>query len=321
MFAAQVLDQFPPELRKPVTDLYVWIRNDVEIFRKDFDRLGTLLGELGEIQKRTEIKIGELTEAQTRTEIKIEELAEAQKRTEVRLETLSGKVEELAEAQKRTEVRLETLSGKVEELAEAQKRTEVRLETLSGKVEELAEAQKRTEVKVEELAEAQKRTEVRLETLSGKVEELAEAQKRTEVKVEELAEAQKKTEIRMEKGFQDLKDSIAALGSRWGIMSEETFRSTIKGILEKTGYTVDRGFFGGREIDLVIRNGEHILLEITSSFRKSDIAKILSSAEDYQLQTNICPILMVAAIYIHPAVMRELIEAPRRIELFTYAPS
>ncbi len=300
MFAAQVLDQFPPELRKPVTDLYVWIRNDVEIFRKDFDRLGTLLGELGEIQKRTEIKIGELTEAQTRTEIKIEELAEAQKRTEVRLETLSGKVEELAEAQKRTEVRLETLSGKVEELAEAQKRTEV---------------------KVEELAEAQKRTEVRLETLSGKVEELAEAQKRTEVKVEELAEAQKKTEIRMEKGFQDLKDSIAALGSRWGIMSEETFRSTIKGILEKTGYTVDRGFFGGREIDLVIRNGEHILLEITSSFRKSDIAKILSSAEDYQLQTNICPILMVAAIYIHPAVMRELIEAPRRIELFTYAPS
>ena len=125
----------------------------------------------------------------------------------------------------------------------------------------------------------------------------------------------------MEKGFQDLKDSIAALGSRWGIMSEETFRSTIKGILEKTGYTVDRGFFGGREIDLVIRNGEHILLEITSSFRKSDIAKILSSAEDYQLQTNICPILMVAAIYIHPAVMRELIEAPRRIELFTYAPS
>ncbi len=58
------------------------------------------------------------------------------------------------------------------------------------------------------------------------VQELAEAQKRTEIKVEELAEA-------MQKGFERSQNQISALGSRWGIMNEETFRNTIESYLEE----------------------------------------------------------------------------------------
>ncbi|MBF0101932.1 MAG: DUF3782 domain-containing protein, partial [Desulfobacterales bacterium] len=66
--------------------------------------------------------------------------------------------------------------------------------------------------------------------LTATVKELAEAQKRTEVRVEELAEAQKRTEIKMDQGFEYLKNQISALGSRWGIYNEGTFRATIQGV-------------------------------------------------------------------------------------------
>jgi hypothetical protein len=181
---------------------------------------------------------------------------------------------------------------------------------LKAIVKELADAQKRTGTRMEELAEAQKRTEIH-------VEELADAQKRTEIRMEELTEAQKQTETTMSKGFKEIRDSISAIGSRWGIMAEDTFRNTIDELLKSAGYTVSCGMYGSREVDIVIRNGEHILLEITSSMKKTDIKKYIASAEDYEKKTGVCPRIMVAAIYISPVVMREIVDAPRKIEIFS----
>jgi len=161
-------------------------------------------------------------------------------------------------------------------------------------------------------------------SLGGSLQDLAEAQKRTEIKVEELAEAQKRTEIKVEelaetmhKGFQRIQDQISALGSRWGIMNEETFRNTIEGLLASTGYSVSKGYFGEREVDLVIKNGEHILLEITSSCKRSDIDKFIASADDYERKTGKAPRIFVSAIYIGQKAMRALTSAPRKIELFS----
>ena len=224
----------------------------------------------------------ELAQAQRRTEQRVEELAEAQRCTEQR-------VEELAEAQRRTEQR-------VEELAEAQRRTEQR-------VEELAEAQRRTEQMVYELAEAQKKTEARLDRLEQRVEELAEGQKRLEETVQT--------------GFKKVSKQISALGSRWGIKNEAMLRKTISSLAKEFGYSVSKGFYGNREVDIIIHNGIHILLEVTSSALKKDVKNLNLSAEDYQKKHNIEPRLVLAAVYISPTVMREITESPRRIEVFS----
>jgi hypothetical protein len=147
--------------------------------------------------------------------------------------------------------------------------------------------------------------------LKGIVAELAESQQRTENRVEELAYA-------MERGFKSVRDSISALGSRWGIMSEETFGKAVRGVLEETGYTVERGYYGGREVDVVIRNGSRIILELTSAFKADDIPKIIASAEDYERRNGTGVSIMVAAIFIPPMAMRALLDAPRKIDLFTY---
>ena len=75
--------------------------------------------------------------------------------------------------------------------------------------------------------------------------------------------------------------SIGALGARWGLYSEASFRNGLKAILEDTfgvsvqryeGYD-DQGMVFGRpdqvELDVIIANGTVILCDIKSSIDKA----------------------------------------------------
>jgi hypothetical protein len=199
-------------------------------------------------------------------------------------------VQDLAQAQARTETRVTRVETLLEELAQAQAKTETRVTRVEILLEELAKAQKRTEDRVEELAKAQKRTEDR-------VEELAKAQKRTEDRVEELAKAQKNTEI----ALQGLMREVGTIGSRWGIFVEETFRTSMKGLLEKEfKANVQELLIGEYQVDLLIKDGSHILVEITSSTSKRDINNLLSAARLYKQRENIDPKLIIVTAYISP---------------------
>lgn len=211
---------------------------------------------------------------------------------------LSQTVMRLADAQMNTEYKIKELAGEVGTLAE--------------KVKDLAVAQARTEQRLEELAAAQTRTEQRLEELAAAVKELAAAQMRTDQHVDSL-------EKRMEAGFKSLSDQIAALGSRWGIYNEGTFRATIQGILAKmAGVTIKEGFYGDRQVDVVIRDGEHILLEITSRMHAKDIDNLYRSADDYYRREGVRPKMMVATSYISPKLMQKIMGLERPLEIFSY---
>lgn len=193
-------------------------------------------------------------------------------------------------------------------------------------IQELTVSQTHTEEKVQRLVEAQEKTDKKLETLTDGLQRLAEAQEKTEKSVQRLAETQEKTdkrvqrlEDRMETGFKSLSDQIAALGSRWGIYNEGTFRSTIHGILkDMEGIRVEEGEYGNRQVDVIIRNGEHVMLEITSRMHSKDIGKLYRSADDYRNQTGISPKLMVATSYVSPRLMQTIMGLERPIEIFSY---
>ncbi|MCB1144657.1 MAG: DUF3782 domain-containing protein [Leptospiraceae bacterium] len=133
----------------------------------------------------------------------------------------------------------------------------------------------------------------------------------------ELAEAIDTFNITMREGFRKVHDQIYLLESRWGIQDVDTFRNKVLTFMKKAKYQVSRGYYGGREVDLVIRNGEHILLEVTSSAVKKDVEKLNRSAEDYFQKHGIEPKLMLAAVYVPPYVMREITDSPRPIEIFS----
>ena len=87
---------------------------------------------------------------------------------------------------------------------------------------------------------------------------------------------------------------IGALGARWGIQTEESFRSGLKGILEDF-FNVevvhvleydDEGMVFGRpdqiELDLIIKNGLLIIAELKSSMSKSDMYAFARKVEFYK---------------------------------------
>jgi len=88
--------------------------------------------------------------------------------------------------------------------------------------------------------------------------------------------------------------AVGALGSRWGIYSEESFRNGLKGILQKSfGVEVlnyndydDRGEIFGRpeqiELDILIKNGRLIICELKSSISKSDMYMFEKKARFYE---------------------------------------
>jgi hypothetical protein len=88
--------------------------------------------------------------------------------------------------------------------------------------------------------------------------------------------------------------TIGALGSRWGLYSEASFRNALKAILEESfGVQVlnltdfdESGEVFGRpdqvELDIIIKNGDVILCEIKSYMSKADIYSFDRKVAFYQ---------------------------------------
>jgi len=200
---------------------------------------------------------------------------------------------------------VERLAQAQEEFTVVQKQTEQRLDRLTQAQEELTVAQKQTEQRLDRLAQAQERTEQR-------VEQLATAQEKTERTVQKLTDAVYHLDQSMEKRFKEL-------GSRWGPHNEAAFRGTIRRIFRDIGgVTVKKGSYGGREVDVVIQNSEHILLEVTARMHKKDIRKLYASADDYREKEGVEPTLMVATGYVSPTLMQKIVGLERPIEIFSY---
>ncbi|NJO16966.1 MAG: DUF3782 domain-containing protein [Thioploca sp.] len=89
--------------------------------------------------------------------------------------------------------------------------------------------------------------------------------------------------------------TLGALGTRWGLHSEDTFRNAISGILQEfpSGVEVihvnefdDTGEVFGRpdqiELDLIIRNGQLLIVEIKSSMSRGDMYLFERKARFYE---------------------------------------
>ena len=89
--------------------------------------------------------------------------------------------------------------------------------------------------------------------------------------------------------------TLGALGARWGLHSEETFRNAVSGILQEfpSGVEVihvnefdDSGEVFGRpdqiELDLIIRNGQLLIAAIKSSMSRADMYLFERKARFYE---------------------------------------
>jgi hypothetical protein len=138
----------------------------------------------------------------------------------------------------------------------------------------------------------------------------------------------------MLKSIQDVNrkfdSTLGALGARWGLYSEQSFRNALKGILEETAHVQvlnisdydDQGEVFGRpdqvELDVVIQDGLLIVCEIKSSMSKSEMYTFERKARFYEKRHN-----RKAARLI---VISPMVDAPARavaerlgIQVYSYA--
>ena len=193
------------------------------------------------------------------------------------------------------------------EMTELRKETnELRKETIRLREEMLRlreDFNKRFEAHEREMAELRKETTKLHEELARLREDF---NKRFEAHEREMIKLRED----FNKGMMKLKITVNALGARWGIMSEETFRNALRGILEKRFNVKIKKWEAYDEkgivfnipsiidIDVAIINKIDTLIEIKSHVRKSDVATLLRKAELYKEITGKEPKLIIVTPFI-----------------------
>jgi len=267
----------------------------------------------------------------------VNELTKLAKAHEERLARLESAVEELTRAIKaheerlaKVEDRLSRVEAAIEELTRAIKahedrltRVEDRLTRLENAVEELTKAVKEQSRAIEELAKIVKSHE---ERLAGVEERLA----RLENAVMELTKAVRSHEdrlARVEDAIKAFDRRLMALGARWGVESEEAFRNAMRGVVEgilgvatvgKWVYFDKDGVVYGHpsqvEVDVAIRDGTHILIEIKASASSGDALEFSRVGKLYETITGIKPRL----ILVTPFIDDRGLEAARKLGIEVY---
>jgi hypothetical protein len=159
------------------------------------------------------------------------------------------------------------------------------------------------------------------------LEEILKRLDRHEAELVRLREDMNKLREDMIRGFELVESHISALGARWGIMAESTFRESLRGLLEKElGYRVEKwtvfdeagrvyGYPSVVDVDVTVSDGKLILIEVSSHIKASDITTFRRKAELYTEKTGKRPDkLVVVTPYIDDTAQK----AAKELEIEVY---
>jgi hypothetical protein len=149
----------------------------------------------------------------------------------------------------------------------------------------------------------------RLDEHGKAIKELQEAIKKQGEAIRELQEAVKGLQEavkNLQEAVRDLSVRVNAIGVRYGVVTEEAFRSSIKYLVEdllklykveKWVYYDSEGLVYGRpsvvEVDVFIRDREHILVEYKAHADKSDVVELSNIGRLYERVTGVKPRLLL----------------------------
>ncbi|MHA1676908.1 MAG: PD-(D/E)XK nuclease family protein [Candidatus Njordarchaeales archaeon] len=131
-----------------------------------------------------------------------------------------------------------------------------------------------------------------------------------EKRMEEMRADFNKRMESFEKRMEAFDIKLSSLGARWGLYSEESIRNAFRGLLEEffdakvsRWETYDEngivyGYPSMIEGNVVIKDNKHILIEIKSHVRKSDVAELLRISEVYEKVEGVKPELAIVTPFI-----------------------
>ncbi|WP_069807626.1 PD-(D/E)XK nuclease family protein [Vulcanisaeta thermophila] len=189
-------------------------------------------------------------------------------------------------------------------LQEQVKSLDTRFIALQEQVRSLQEQVKSLQEQFIALQEQVKALQAQFVTLQEQVKSLQEQVRTLQAQFVSL-EAQVNEHT---KAIRELAIRINALGTRWGVVTEEAFRDSIKYLVEdllKT-YKVSKWVYYDAEgivygypslvdVDVLIRDTEHILVEFKSYVDRADVTELYRIGQLYEKANGIKPRLLMVA--------------------------
>ena len=246
-----------------------------------------------------------------------QELLERFSRIEERQQKLEERFARIEERQQELEKRFAQLEERYQRLEERYQELEERFAKLEERFAQLEERFAKLEERVAKLEERFAQLEERFAKLEERFAQLEERVTRLEERVTGL-------ERRMDE-FEVLLKTVA---HRFGVLSEEAFREAMKGILEEYfGATAEHwttydeeGYVYGHpsevEVDVVIKDGVHILVEVKSRVDTGDVLELSRIGELYQKKTGYRPQLVIIGGFVSEKARKKA--GPLGIRIYSY---
>ena len=143
-------------------------------------------------------------------------------------------------------------------------------------------------------------------------------------KLQEQVAKQGEAILALQRSHEKLAASITALGYRYGIYTEDVFRDAIKYLIEDLlkAYEVRRwtyydnegvvfGYPSVIDVDVLIRDNEHILIEYKASIDRGDIAELAREGILYERVNKVKPKLLIVG----PVVRRRALELAKALNI------
>jgi len=144
------------------------------------------------------------------------------------------------------------------------------------------------------------------------------------VKLQEQVAKQGEAILALQRSHEKLAASITALGYRYGIYTEDVFRDAIKYLIEDLlkAYEVRRwtyydnegvvfGYPSVIDVDVLIRDNEHILIEYKASIDRGDIAELAREGILYERVNKVKPKLLIVG----PVVRKKALELAKALNI------
>jgi len=246
------------------------------------------------------------------------EILERLTKLEERLAKLEERFARLEEEFKKLYERQLKLEERQQKLEERQQRLEERFAELERRFIELEKRFVELEKRFVELAERQQKLEERLARLEERFARLEERFAKLEERQQKLEERIIKLEERQQRLEEELRNTrrvVIAIAHRFGVISEKAFRHAMRYVVEevfgvarveKWVYRDREGFVYGYpsiiEVDLIVRDKEHVLVEVKSRVSKADIAELYKIGKLYERIEGVKPRLAIVSGLVDPEV-------------------
>jgi len=137
--------------------------------------------------------------------------------------------------------------------------------------------------------------------------------------------------VKVKERLESLHRAVITIGNRFGVLADYAFREALKGILKKYfGAEAKRWSYYDREgvvygyesmvdVDVVIKDREHILIEVKSRAVPGDVIELVNIGRLYEKVVGVKPRLAIVADYVSKKTFE--LASKYGIDIYTYLKS